>query len=80
MKTFKLYVTDAIDALVNEEFICEADSIGAITMRISAEIQDRGFHEEPYWRYLGLPSGLAIDFGSWSKFFFIQEASISDLC
>lgn len=40
--------------------------------KMSQMIRDMDFHPN-YYRYVGEPNDYFIDFGSWSKFFFIKE-------
>ena len=79
MKQYKLYFTDSIERLENEELICEALSIDAIIMRAEAELDDRGYNPTPYWRYLFTNEGAFIDFGSWSKFLFIANTTYDEV-
>lgn len=79
MKVYELYFTDSIESCVNEELLCAGESIKEL-LTIGKEIlQERGFKEEPYWRYLITSEGLYIDFGSWSKFLFLKNATIDEV-
>lgn len=76
MKRYKLYITDSIEELINVELICESNSLEEIKSAACTEVAKR--HYSPnYWRYLAPPEGIFIDFGSWSKFFFIQGATVA---
>lgn len=79
MKQYKLYFTDSIERLENEVLIYEGSSIHATIQHAEAAIQDAGYDFTPYWRYLFLPEGAFIDFGSWSKFLFIANATYDEV-
>lgn len=79
MKIYRLYLTDSIEALVNEELIYEGASLEAVIMQAHSELVARGYNKTPYWRYLCPPEGIFIDFGSWSKFLFIENATIDEV-
>lgn len=75
MKLYKLYFTDSIEGLENEILIHESSSIYAIIQQAEAALQDAGYKPTPYWRYLFMSEGVFIDFGSWSRFLFIANAT-----
>ena len=79
MKQYKLYFSDSIERLINETLIHESSSIHAIIQHAEAALQDAGYNPTPYWRYLFLPEGAFIDFGSWSKFLFIANATYDEV-
>jgi hypothetical protein len=79
MKQYKLYFTDSIEGLENEVLIHESFSIHAIIQHAEAALQDAGYNPTPYWRYLFTNSGAFIDFGSWSKFLFIANATYDEV-
>lgn len=79
MKLYKLYFTDSIERLENETLIHENSSIHAIIQHAEAAIQDAGYNLTPYWRYLFTNEGAFIDFGSWSKFLFIANATYDEV-
>lgn len=79
MKQYKLYFTDSIEGLENEELICESSSIHAIIQHAEFALQDAGYNPTPYWRYLFTNGGAFIDFGSWSKFLFIANATYDEV-
>lgn len=79
MKQYKLYFTDSIERLENAVLIYEGSSIYATIQHAEAALQDAGYDPTPYWRYLFLPEGAFIDFGSWSKFLFIANATYDEV-
>jgi hypothetical protein len=79
MKQYKLYFTDSIERLENAVLIHEGSSIYAVIQHAEAALQDAGYNPTPYWRYLFLPEGAFIDFGSWSKFLFIANATYDEV-
>lgn len=79
MKQYKLYFTDSIERLINETLIHESSSIHAIIQHAEAATYDAGYPLAPYWRYLFTNEGAFIDFGSWSKFLFIANATYDEV-
>lgn len=79
MKQYKLYFTDSIERLENGVLIHESSSLHAIIQHAEAAIQDAGYDPTPYWRYLFTNEGAFIDFGSWSKFLFIANATYDEV-
>lgn len=67
-KKYKAFFTDSIDILLNEELIGEADTYKEISKLISKSIDEKGYHKEPYCRFLMNSTATFIDFGSWTKF------------
>lgn len=61
----------------NQELIERFLSEQAARAKMVQMIGDMGFHPH-YYRYVGEPNDYFIDFGSWSKFFFIKKVPNSE--
>lgn len=70
---YQVYFTTSLESLVDEVFVFEADAIEDILPRLSALVG-----KAPYWRWLFQPTGAFIDFGSWSRFLCITNATMED--
>ena len=79
MKTYKIYLTDSLEELKNEVLLAKGCSLKELIKQAYSELEARGIKTEAYSRYLGMPDGLAIDFGSWSKFLFIMNATMDEV-
>lgn len=79
MKVYELYFTDSIESCVNEELLCAGESAKELLTIGKDILEERGFQKAPYWRYLITSEGLYIDFGSWSKFLFLKNATIDEV-
>lgn len=65
---YKIFLTESLEVLENEELIGEANTYNEACSVITEELLARGFRKEPYWRILAGANATFIDFGSWSNF------------
>jgi hypothetical protein len=65
---FKVYLTDRIDALYNEEFVGEFCNHEEAFRQGLAAYRAKGYHEEPYTRGLLCSDGDYYDLGSYCHF------------
>lgn len=65
---YKIFLTDSIEMLKNEQLIGEANSYKEACKNIQQYIAESDLPKEPYWRFLSHETVTIIDFGSWSKF------------
>ena len=63
---YKIYTSDWIDELVNEQLIGEANSYQEACVLIKQQIPQSA--DNPYWRLLLAQEATFIDYGSYSKF------------
>lgn len=63
---YKIFTTDSIEVLQNEECIGEADTYQAACNIIKEQIPRA--NSNPHWRVLMGDIATFIDYGSWSKF------------
>ena len=67
---YKIFFTDSLEVLKNEELIGEANSFEEIRLILKSKLQ----RVTPYWRYLLAENATFIDYGSWSRFAAIVPA------
>ena len=65
---YKIFLTDSIETLLNEELLGEANTYTSACEILTEGLREKGIYEEPYWRILMNTNGTFIDFGSWSRF------------
>ena len=65
---YKIFLTDSIEVLKNEQLIGGADSYAEACEVINDYLSVNNFRQEPYWRLLLGETATMIDYGSWSKF------------
>ena len=65
---YKIFLSDSIEALKNEELLGEANDYSEASAIIELKLQEKELYQEPYWRFLMDSTATFIDFGSWSKF------------
>lgn len=65
---YKIFLTDSIEVLQNEELIGEASAYQEACDILSEKLHEKGIAEDPYWRLSLGQTATFIDFGSWSKF------------
>lgn len=65
---YKIFLTDSIETLQNEELIAEANTFEEACHTLSEALRERGYGNSPYWRFLMHSFATVIDFGNWSKF------------
>lgn len=72
---YKLYLTDSIESLENEELLIETEDIQEAFKALGARIG-----KTAYWRFSLAPDATYIDYGSWSRFGAVVPAlSMKDL-
>lgn len=65
---YKIFLTDSIESLKNEQLIGGANSYQDACKVINDHLAVNNFHQEPYWRFLMGSVATFIDYGSWGKF------------
>ena len=65
---YKIFLTDSIEVLENEQLIGSANSYKEACEIIDDFLSVNNFRQEPYWRFLMNETATMIDYGSWSKF------------
>ena len=70
---FKVYLTDRIDELYNEEFVGEFETQEEACRQGIAAYIAKGYHKEPYTRGLLFPKGTFYDLGSYCHFLAIMH-------
>ena len=65
---YKIFLSDSIEVLKNEELLGEANDYKEASAVIELKLQEKELYQEPYWRFLMDSTATFIDFGSWSKF------------
>ena len=73
---YKIYTSDWIEKLVNEQLIGEADSYQEACKVIKEQIPQSA--DNPYWRLLLAQEATFIDYGSYSKFVAIMPPLTMD--
>lgn len=68
MNKYKIYLSNSIEVLENEQLIGGANSYNEACKVINEYLEVNKFHQEPYWRFLLGEVATFIDYGSWSKF------------
>lgn len=68
MAKYKVFISDDINVLENEEFIGDANTYQEACKILSTSIKEKNFYSDSYWRILMGSTATFIDFGSWSKF------------
>ena len=68
MAKYKVFISDDINVLENEEFIGDANTYQEACKILSAAIKEKNFYSDFCWRILMDSTVTFIDFGSWSKF------------
>lgn len=78
---YKIFTTDSIEVLQNEECIGAADTIEELMAQATDYLEEAGICSSPYWRYLMGDIATFIDFGSWSKFLaVVPPVTMAELC
>lgn len=76
---YKIFTTDSIEILQNEECIGEAETYQVVCNIIKEQIPRA--NSNPYWRVLMGDIATFIDYGSWSKFVaIVPPISMKELC
>lgn len=65
---YTVYLTQSIEALINEKIITTADTFKEARISIVEYLDTHNLGNNHYWRYLLAEDATYIDFGSWSKF------------
>lgn len=73
---YKAYFSNRLDALENEEFICEGETVQEVNAQLAKHPKLFGTN---YWRWMVFDFGAAIDYGSWSRFIIITNAKLEDV-
>lgn len=68
MEKYKIFLTDSIEVLENEQLIGGANTYQEVCKTISNYLAVNKFHTDPYWRFVMNETATMIDYGSWSKF------------
>ena len=65
---YKVFLTESLEYLKNEELIGDAKTFNEACRLLKNELFERDIPTEPYMRFLAAPNATFIDFGSWSRF------------
>ena len=68
MTKYKIFLSDSIEVLKNEQLIGGANSYEEACQIIRDYLAVNQFYQEPYWRTLLGETATFIDYGSWSRF------------
>ena len=68
MTIYKIFLSDSIEVLKNEQLIGGANSYKEACQIIRDHLAVNQFYQEPYWRILIGETATFIDYGSWSRF------------
>lgn len=73
---YKAYFSSRLDALENEEFICEGETAKEVCAQLAKHPK---LLNTNYWRWMIFDIGAVIDYGSWSRFIIITNAKLEDV-
>lgn len=63
-----IYISNSIYEVKIDETIGEIEKFSELWKLVDPILKTRGYHQDPYVRYLMDPNATFIDFGSYSKF------------
>lgn len=79
MKTYEVYFSDCFGEVVNEEYLYTDTDLERAVARITPTLEEHQLKKAPYSRWSANEDGAFMDFGSWSKFIFIKNATMGEL-